>query len=368
MKLSLIKIHLYFCIYLFLSLILFNHHAYSNYVYIIVRSDGEKTFELENNNKIYFYTNIFNENKIKFKLNIFGILRNKEINCYTDEFEKDFVLKINELKKECKNAIYLRGQIDGKYFFYFGLKKTLNNNIDKKKALLVLPISNFYFYSNNLPGINHYNTYVNFIARLDEVPNFGGVQNHIYEFNTASTIFNLSKIINSYDTIYDYNFDKINIDFYDLVILPYHQEYISKNFYYRILKFLEMENKKILSIGGANFLREVTYENNILFINNKDSLLKQNFFNTWDFEKNKNCFFSKNPEYKLGDISEPKIKSNISYSLNYINCENNKVLPIISVQNFKKNSKFMHLMVSGLGPKINEIKELERKIRLFLNN
>ena len=74
------------------------------------------------------------------------------------------------------------------------------------------------------------------------------------------SILNIKELYTNFNIINDYEIEKINLDNFENIILPMHQESISINALEKLLNFLNYGiNKKILSIGGANLMRKVKY-------------------------------------------------------------------------------------------------------------
>jgi len=91
---------------------------------IIIKSDGKKTFELSENNSLFFYS----KDTFKMDLTIKAILKDKEITCYhKSNINNSYQLNISEFSEDCKKAIFFIGDINGNYF-YFGLKQKAKNS------------------------------------------------------------------------------------------------------------------------------------------------------------------------------------------------------------------------------------------------
>ena len=74
------------------------------------------------------------------------------------------------------------------------------------------------------------------------------------------SILNIKELYTNFNIINDYEIEKTNLDNFENIILPMHQESISMNALEKLLNFLNHgKNKKILSIGGANLMRKVNY-------------------------------------------------------------------------------------------------------------
>jgi hypothetical protein len=328
---------------------------------ILIKSDSNSAFELLENNNLYFYT----ANNSLVEMQITGILKDKNINCFKATFINSFKLQINKLSEDCKKSIFFIGRLDNKYF-YFALKHKINN----KKNLLVLPVSNFYNYTSNLYEINQYSAFSDYFANLNEIP----FSNQITWVNeTARSIQNIFKAFKDFDIVLDYEFQNTELDNYNLVVVPMHQEYVSIEFLDKFINFLKKENKAIFSIGGANFLREVKFiNNNIIFL--KEKKIDQNKYNLNTFEVNKylknTCLYSNDKSLDLGEITNPLVNKNIEYFFFDIKCNNNEKLPLLSVQSFdkSKNSKLIHILSDGIGLNFMEIEYLKLKIVSEINS
>lgn len=335
---------------------------------MLVKTNGQNSFELKENNEIYIYTNT--KNIDDYEVNVYGYDGTNKTICLSKKFNHNFRFKIRALSEECENSLYFMGHISSLnkntggnknlYFYFSKFKK----HIKKNKSLLVLPISNFYQYSSNNNGsllysnsvINDDSTYgMPYITRINSVPQY----NHIrWSEKTLRSIKNIKKAKINFDIVYDYHLENLNIDEYDLIILPMHNEYASSNFVNKMINFLKIdENKKILSIGGTNFMREVEYKyhnKELDYIIYKDGLNKiwnmvedHKYFSPryWSTNGNdsrvvyifKNCRYKNLKNDDLGEMFFP-IKSEKSKHYFYdIKCKNN-LIPIISVTKVEKGS------------------------------
>lgn len=187
---------------------------------------------------------------------------------------------------------------------------------------------------------------------------------------TSLSVHNLSKFLNDFDVILDYEFPNIDLNGYELVILPLHQEYVSKEFLEKMINFLKIQNKAVLSIGGANFMRQVKFKKNrIVYV--KDALVDKKYhLNTLIPRKYKDCIYIKDEDLILGEITHPEIFSNIEYFYFDIKCKNNVRLPLISIQSFdyKQNSRLIHVTSDGIGINFNNIENVRTKIDNTLKN
>ena len=245
----------------------FFSHKKNNKKSYIIRTDGNHSFKLNENNNLFFYSNVNNEIEIE----ITGILKDKEIQCHKTKISNSYKINLNEFSKSCKSAIYFIGEID-KYFFYFGFEREKNNS----KNLLVLPSTNFFVYTNNIFDISPYGMKEDFIINLNNIPIN---QNDVWASQISQSIHNISNIVKDYEIILDYEFQNYKLDEYNLIILPLHQEYVSDDFIENLLSFLNKENKAALSIGGANFMRDFELINNEKIIIKKNELKDTKYYN-----------------------------------------------------------------------------------------
>ena len=329
---------------------------------IIIKSDGRKTFELSENNSLFFYS----KDNFKMDLTILGVLKDKKIPChYKANINNSYQLNINEFSEDCKKAIFFIGDISGNYF-YFGLKQKIQKN---SKNLLILPTSNFYNYSSNLLEINQYSAKIDYIAKFDEIPLHTKMK---WAEKTSKSIHNISKVINAYDIILDYEFLNFDISNYDLIIQPLHQEYVSNEFVEKLIDYLKSENRVVFSIGGSNFKRHVEFKDNyFLYEKNRRINVKDYNLNTFDENiDNENCVYVDDKNINLGEISEPLATQNIEYFFLKIKCGNDKFIPLLSIQSFdnKKNSKLIHILSDGIGMNFAKIEYLKLKILDEINN
>ena len=148
------------------------------------------------------------------------------------------------------------------------------------------------------------------------------------------SILNIKELYTNFNIINDYEIEKINLDNFENIILPMHQESISINALEKLLNFLNYGiNKKILSIGGANLMRKVKYlfkDNQLQAIEFTHELIdfKKNNLNTFiqmvDEEEKKKvsskekieCEIEKkvfNKEINLGEIMYPFYSKNTEH-------------------------------------------------------
>ena len=160
----------------------FFSHKKNNKKSYIIRTDGNHSFKLNENNNLFFYSNVNNE--IEIEIEITGILNDKEIQCYKTKISNSYKINLNEFSKSCKSAIYFIGKID-KQFFYFGFEQEKNNN---SKNLLVLPSTNFFVYTNNIFNISPYEIREDFIINLNNIPIN---QNDVWASKISQSIHNI---------------------------------------------------------------------------------------------------------------------------------------------------------------------------------
>ena len=352
---------------------------------ILIKTDGLESFNLSKENKIFIYSN----SKKNSKLFIKGVLKNENILCLNKNFTGSFVINLKDLDPKCDEAIYFIGQTK-KEFFYFSLKKSKK----KTKNLLVLPTTNFYDYSSNLHGFNQHSTFIDYVAKLDEIPQSYSMG---WALKTSLSIHNINKVINDFDVILDYKFEKTSLENYDLIIFPLHQEKVSEKFLEKLTQFLSNKNKRVLSIGGANYFREVKFKENLIIYNEKYySNFKKYNLPSWDYELNKNCYFEDDKRFELGEISQPLDQDKTDYYFYKINCDNSKFvsefekkdiwdpnrivnfidksnnvkLPLLSITKFENNGKLLHVMTDGIGINFSDISYLKSKIseEILTNN
>ena len=344
---------------------------------ILIKTDGFESFNLSKEDKIYIYSDLKKNSKLLIK----GVLKNENILCLEKEFKQDFVISLKEFNSRCNEAIYFIGEVNND-FFYFAFQKSKNNS----KNLLVLPTTNFYDYSGNKFNFNFASSNIDYIAKLDEVPHSYTMK---WALKTSQSIHNINKVVGDFNTILDYRFDKIPLEKYDLIIFPLHQEKVSKIFLEKLVQFLSKKDKIVLSIGGANYFREVTFKENTIIYNKKNFVNKKKYnLPTWDQELNANCYYEDNKNLELGEITQPlefdntnyyfdkiicdnsEFASNFKKSLrwdpnkisNFIDKSNNAKLPLLGITNFENNGKLLHIMSDGVGLNFTEISYLKSKI------
>ena len=331
--------------------------------FFIIRTDGNHSFKLNENNNLFFYTKKKNS---EIEIEITGILNDKEIHCYyTKTLKNSHKINLNEFSESCKSAIYFIGRID-EYLFYFGFEQEKDNS---SKNLLVLPSTNFFVYTNNIFNISPYQIKKDFIINLNNIPINS---NDVWASAISQSIHNISNIIKDYEIILDYELQNYQLDEYNLIILPLHQEYVSDDFIEKLQGFLKEENKAVLSIGGANFMRDFELINNDKIIIKKNKLKDTKYYNlnTIDNGLNQNCLFLDNEKIIVGEITEPLVNKNIEYFFPKIKCDNDKIIPLLSTQTFNNtsNSKLIHILSDGIGINFTKIDYLKSKILSELDN
>ena len=335
---------------------------------VIIKTDGLKTFELSEDNKIYIFTH---QDK-KMDLKIEGVLEDRKINCLNKTFVKDEIIDINLFSLNCKNAVYYIGKIEDSFkdnfYFTFGLKQKIN----KSKNLLVLPTTAFYNYSSNIFGINVYSTKNNeYITQLSEIP----LNNTInWNYKIANSIHNLKNVFNEFDIVNDYNFENMSLENYNLIILPLHQEYISKPFFNKLLNFIELKENNILSIGASNFSREVFFKKNLIIYKNNKFWKNQNsyglsfFYDTNNYNFTLGCKFLNDKKINLGYVSQPTFVRKADYFFYEIVCKNNKKIPLLSTQTFSEGGgKLIQIFSDGIGLNFHKIEHLKLEILNQIN-
>ena len=76
--------------------------------------------------------------------------------------------------------------------------------------------------------MNVYSTKNNeYITQLSETPLNNSIN---WNYKIANSIHKFKNIFNEFDIVNDYNFENMSLENYNLIILPFHQEYISKPF------------------------------------------------------------------------------------------------------------------------------------------
>lgn len=336
-----------------------------------IKTDGLESFNLTEKNKIYFYSGDVWQ---YYNINLKGINKKTKLDCFNSTFIKDFVIRLENLPVDCKKSLFFIGELslkdnaNQKLFFYFAI----NQKKLKSDNLLVLPTTNFYNYSSNIYEFNQYTSSVNYIANLSEIPTKSKM---IWAEMTADSIINISKnLFDNFNVILDYELEEHNLDKYKIIIFPMHQEYISNNIMNKLINFLKKDdNKKILSIGGANFWRTVELNNvkkTYSITYPKDEFIDNDFYQISTIDKKiKDCVFKDNKNLKLGEISLYKKNKNRNnqYFFFNIECKNNKNIPLLSVTQYDDNGKLIHLMTDGIGLRFNEILYLREKLYSLLN-
>lgn len=358
---------------------------------ILIKSDGINNFSLRPDSTIYIYSENkhglifgsynFSQKKIKNKpemiVEIISINSKKDVNCLSKSFKQNIKINISSLSDDCQDSIYFQGTVfekqkpDEQIYFYFARKKI--KKVENKKVLLVLPVTTFYNYSSNTLSINQISvTNLEYVSNLSEVP-----QSNLMRWSSllSQSIKNMGYLFGDFEVTHDYRLEDLDLNKYDLIIFPMHQEYVDEKILEKLFSFLSKNKKnKILSIGGANFFRKIKFvktDNFIRFVyyDNEYNDSKKYNFNTYDYSKNSNCKLNSNLEnsekINLGDISEPLTEKNTNYYFYDIECDDNKKIPLISSTQYNNNGKLVHIMSDTVGLNILNIDKLNKKIKIF---
>jgi len=333
----------------------------------IIRTDGNHSFKLNERNNLYFYNNSskYPNPYDEIEIEVTGVLKDREIQCYKIKTNNSHKIKLSEFSQKCKSAIYFIGKMN-KNLFYFGFKQETRN---RSKNLLVLPSTAFYLYTNNTFGITPDTINEDYIINLNNIP-LNPVDR--WASKISQSIHNISNIIKDYEVILDYEFQNFELEDYNLIIFPLHQEYVSNEFIEKFQSFLKKKNKVVLSIGGGNFKRDFELENDVTIKIKKNKYKDVRYYglNTHDNGFNKNCSYLDDDKIEVGEISEPLINNNIEYFFPKIKCEEGKIIPLLSTQTFdnNSNSKLIHILSDGIGINFAKIKYLKSKIASEIDN
>ena len=375
------------------KLILINEKLISNKILIKATNNS---FELTENDSIFIYQksfiNIKETSEINYKNNnnliiySFNIKNKKE--CYTNEkIQNHFEIKIKDLKKQCRDSIFFQGVYNNTVYFYFSLK---GKPIDiKNKNLLVLPVSTFFDYTTNIDDIRlDHDTKINYIHNSNEVPTSShSILKDKWPNLILKSFMNIQKIFKEFNIINDYELERLNLDNFENIIIPMHQESISIKALENLLNYLQAgENKKILSIGGANFLRRANYNFNkekmesLEFTHEFINFKKYNLNLVTGFSDDlrvkkimpfgkiecslKNKTYSKYIE--LGEIMYPFYTKNTDHYFYDIVCPDIK-LPLLSVTNFG-SGKLIQINSDGIGANLLNFKNLTNQIYKLIQN
>ena len=345
----------------------------------IIKTDGNHSFKLNENNKLFFYTKGPSQYR-SIDINIKGVLKNEIIQCYKIKADDSHTLNLNELSEKCKEAIYFIGEFN-KIFFYFGLKQEPKN---RSKNLLVLPATNFFIYNNNIFNVSPYLQAEDYIINLNDIPLKSAQE---WALKTSQSIHNISTVIKDFDIVLDYEFQNFDLKDYNLLIFPLHQEYMSDEFIEKFQDFLKKNNKVVLSIGGANFMRDFKLKDDDKIIIHKDKYKDNEYYNLNTYTSGffKNCSYLDDDKVQqefwtkqLGEVTHPLISNNIEYFFPKIKCDmidppdqglESKIIPLLSTQTFNKksNSKLIHILSDGIGINFTKIEYLKSKIVSELN-
>ena len=361
---------------------------------ILVKATNN-SFELTEDDSIFIYQksfiNIKETSKINYKNNnnlkiySFNIKNKKE--CYRNEkIQNHFEIKIKDLKKQCRDSIFFQGVYNNTVYFYFSLK---GKSIDiKNKNLLVLPVSTFFDYTTNIDDIRlDHDTKISYIHNSNEVPTSShSILKDKWPNLILKSFMNMQRIFKEFNIINDYELERLNLDNFENIIMPMHQESISIKALENLLNYLQAgENKKILSIGGANFLRRANYHFNkekmesLEFTHEFINFKKYNLNLVTGFSNDirakkiipfgkiecnlKNKTYSKNIE--LGEIMHPFNTKNTDHYFYDIVCPDIK-FPLLSVTNFG-SSKLIQINSDGVGANLQSFKILFNQINELMN-
>lgn len=361
---------------------------------ILVKATNN-SFELTEDDSIFIYQksfiNIKETSKINYKNNnnlkiySFNIENKKE--CYRNEkIQNYFEIKIKDLKKQCRDSIFFQGVYNNTVYFYFSLK---GKPIDiKNKNLLVLPVSTFFDYTTNIDDIRlDHDTKINYIHNSNEVPTSShSILKDKWPNLILKSFMNMQRIFKEFNIINDYELERLNLDNFENIIMPMHQESISIKALENLLNYLQAgENKKILSIGGGNFLRRANYH----FTKEKMESLEftHEFINFKKYNLNLLAGFSndirvkkiipfgkiecnlKNKTYskyiELGEIMYPFNTKNTDHYFYDIVCPDIK-LPLLSVTNFG-SGKLIQINSDGVGANLQNFETLFNQINELVN-
>ena len=119
-------------------------------------------------------------------------------------------------------------------------------------------------------------------------------------------------------------------------------------------------------------MRDFELINNDKIIIKKDELKDTKYYNLNTFVNglNKNCLYLDDDKIIVGEITEPLVNKNIQYFFPKIKCDNDKIIPLLSIQTFDNtnNSKLIHILSDGIGINFTKIEYLKSKILSELNN
>ena len=333
---------------------------------ILIKTDGIEAFELNQNDEIYIYTKIDKKRTIEIQ----GILENKIISCFKTTFSKDFKISLIKFSQKCKKAIYFSGSIDSfnkkieNYYFYFSLKK--NRGINKN--LIIFPTTIFYNYNSNINNLNVYTTKnIKYISNFSEIPLRNKKIKKVKDLNKS--IHNIGSVFNNFDVVNDYNFENIDLQNYELIILPFHQEYYSQPFLEKLKQFTNSYHRNILSIGAANFSRKVNFEKNAIFFDNRNFYLHQLindlgfYYDTDNPHRFDECKFEEDMDLDLGYLAVPLNSVDTTYFSYEVVCDNNLNFPLLAVKRFHvSGGKLIQILSDGVGIEFSRYIDLKSQI------
>ena len=357
---------------------------------ILIKSTSD-AFSLEETDSIFIYQKNFNNNlniqvdnfnNNTLMINSYNKENKEKEECLRlDNIKKYYEIKINKIINSCKESYFFQGIYNKKIYFYFALKnKELNLDV---KNLLVIPVATFFDYSSNINDIRlDHDSEVNYMHYSNEVPTSVNPKlREKWPDLIYNSIINQKNIFKDFNIINDYQLETLDLNNFDNIILPMHQESISVKGLENLLDFLNKnKNKNLISIGGANLLREVNY------FYKDDNLIKieftHNFINWEKYNLNVFTHYAKDKEINkiypsgklkceisdevfskkinLGEIMFPFYSKNTKHYFYNIVCPNIK-LPMLSIINFNSN-KFIQINSDGIGANLLDSKKLTEKI------
>ena len=350
------------------------------------------SFELTEKDSIFIYQknfiNIQETSKKNYlsnnNLEIYSYNLNSKKKCLSNKNSKNYIeIKIKKLIHKCGDSIFFQGIYNKNIYFYFSLKNEPINS--KNKNLLILPVATFFDYTSNINDIrlDHDVKKVNYIHFANDVPTSNNQKlEKKWPEMIHKSILNIKELYTNFNIINDYEIEKVNLDNFENIILPMHQESISINALEKLLNFLNYGiNKKILSIGGANLMRKVKYlfkDNQLQAIEFTHELIdfKKNNLNTFiqmvDEEEKKKvsskekieCEIEKkvfNKEINLGEIMYPFYSKNTEHFFKDIKCPKLN-LPMLSITKFK-NGKLIYINSDGIGENLVLSEKLYNKLK-----
>lgn len=268
--------------------------------------------------------------------------------------------------------------------FYFGTKRTQAGN---HNALLIVPTTNFYNYYS-ATGINNYfnsdrgpEDY--FVGYFNEVPVESGEELAEKLFTSSQ---NMASLGLRFRVINDYEINKEILEKYNLILFPFHQEYIIEQHMNLLIDMLNASTnfKTVISVGAANFLRyadiakddqghPVGFKYNLTRIAPLEkyglSKFRADLFYSgvckYDANKGDIVF---NDLYGIGMVGEMSSGDAHVNKQDYffdITCKD-ETIPLMSVTKFP-SGKVIHFNTDGAGLYFKAHKKLNEKFRNELN-